>query len=272
MSSRPEFVRLGHGTSLREAFTIQCRVVGALLMRELHTRYGRENIGYLWMILEPGLLAAAVAAIHGVGPNHFGSGIMPVPYAICGYGVFIIFRGIFTRAEGTLESNRPLLYHRMVTIFDMMVSRALLESAGVGMTIAILLLMANIFGLSLPPARPLWMLLGIAYMVWLSLAMSLICCAITHDNRLVARLIHPATYLLMPIAGTFFLMKWIPQPYRDWLSYLPFTHIFEMVRYGMFENLDLENVDLLYLTASCLELSVIGMISIKIVRKHVHLS
>jgi capsular polysaccharide transport system permease protein len=102
MSSRP---LKPHPRSLSDAFAVQMRVIGALIMRELHTRYGRENIGYLWMILEPALLATGVAAIHVGSGSHYSSDIRPVPFTVIGYGVFIIFRGIFTRAEGTIEIN-----------------------------------------------------------------------------------------------------------------------------------------------------------------------
>src|SRR5271156_3351563 len=96
---------------------IQANVVGALIMRELHTRYGRENIGYLWMVLEPMTLALAVSSLHVLQKgSQFGSDIQPVPFTICGYCVFIIFRQIVSRSEGLLEANAPLLYHRMVTL------------------------------------------------------------------------------------------------------------------------------------------------------------
>lgn len=32
---------------------IQKRVIGALLMREIITRYGRNNISFLWLFVEP---------------------------------------------------------------------------------------------------------------------------------------------------------------------------------------------------------------------------
>lgn len=38
-----------HDTPLLRSFQIQLRVVGALLMREILTRYGRHNIGFLWV-------------------------------------------------------------------------------------------------------------------------------------------------------------------------------------------------------------------------------
>ena len=49
---------------LLDALGVQMNVIGALIMRELHTRFGRDNIGYLWVFAEPMLLAIAVAAMH----------------------------------------------------------------------------------------------------------------------------------------------------------------------------------------------------------------
>ena len=45
----------------------QLRVIGALIIREMHTRFGRRRFGYLWLFFEPLLLGAMVAVIHGAG-------------------------------------------------------------------------------------------------------------------------------------------------------------------------------------------------------------
>jgi len=37
--------------SLREGWRIQARVIGALMIRELNTRFGRDNIGFLWIMV-----------------------------------------------------------------------------------------------------------------------------------------------------------------------------------------------------------------------------
>src|ERR1700744_1880293 len=98
--------------ALMRGLDSQANVIGALLLRELHTRYGRENIGYLWMILEPSLLAIAVASLHQGGSH--GAGLPPVPFAIGGYCNFMIFRSIVGRGETAIEANKPLLFHRSV--------------------------------------------------------------------------------------------------------------------------------------------------------------
>jgi ABC-type polysaccharide/polyol phosphate export permease len=44
---------------------VQARVLRALMIRELMMRYGRGNIGFLWLVLEPMLLCAASSGCDG---------------------------------------------------------------------------------------------------------------------------------------------------------------------------------------------------------------
>jgi capsular polysaccharide transport system permease protein len=249
---------------------VQGNVIGALLMRELHTRYGRENIGYLWVFLEPLSLASAVALLHaGHGLPH--GGIHPVPFAILGYTMFLMFRGMVTRADGALESNMPLLYHRRVTIFDMMLARGLLEAVGSIMSFVVLMGLMGILGLTESPSRPYELLLGIWLLFWLSFSLSLLICAWTHDNRLVARFVHPITYILMPLSGAFYQVSWVPEPYKSWLGWFPLTGIFELLRYGQFHMAKDTYVYVPYIAGCCLLLSYAGLVSIKVTRRHIHL-
>ena len=255
----------------RTGLSVQANVIGALLMRELHTRYGRENVGYLWLFLEPMMLGLTVGLLHLGSAVHFGSDIRPVPFAVVGYCIFIIFRGIFNRAEATLEANRPLLYHRMVTIFDMLFARALLEGAGVGITMMVLLVLSWAVGVGNLPARPVPLLAAALLMTWFSFAVSMLICAGTHERRTAGRLVHPASYILMPISGAFYVVEWLPEPYRTYVSWFPMTQIFELARYGQFADSTTEYFHPVYVCLWCLVLTYLGMLSIRITRRHVHL-
>ncbi|WP_059413225.1 ABC transporter permease [Cupriavidus basilensis] len=257
-------------STFRRGLRAQLRVIGALILRELHTRYGRENIGYLWLIGEPMLLAGSVALIH-LGDTHHRGAILPIPFTLGGYCVFIIFRSIITRAEGALHANQPLLYHRMVTIFDMLAARALLEGASSTVALALLLAGACALGVGDPPARPLLLLAALALMMWFSFGLSMLVCAVTYTSKMANRLIHPIVYLAMPMSGAFFLLRWIPEPYRGWLSWVPLTQIFELLRVGQFENFESPYVDGPYLVAWCLALTLAGLASLRLVRRHIHL-
>ncbi len=257
--------------SFYSAFVTQMRVIGALLMREIHTRYGRDNIGYLWLIGEPLMLASVIALIHTRGHAQFGSDIQPIAFAIVGYTTYIIFRGIVNRSEGTLESNAPLLYHRMVTVMDIVLARTILESAGVFLAYTVLMVLCVSIGACDPPARPLFLFAGQATMVWMSWAQSLILTALTHERPLVGRLTHPYTYLMIPISGAWVPMAFLPPTYRYYLSWAPLPNIFELVRYGQFDSANLDYFDPYYLYGMCLILTWIGLVMMRQARRRVHL-
>lgn len=255
----------------RDGLACQARVVGALMMRELHTRYGRDNIGYLWLIAEPMLLAALVALIHMGRENHYGLDIRPVPFVVIGYTIFMTFRTIVNRADGSLDANAPLMYHRMVTIFDIQLARVLLEAAGTFLTLMILLSLAALIGLADWPARPLALVAGAGFMIWLSMGVSFLATAVTYDNNTAGRFIQPFTYILMPLSGAFFRTEWIPDPYRSWIYWLPTTQIFELARYGQFVAGDDRYFNIGYISFICAALTLFGMLAMRHIRQHIHL-
>lgn len=255
--------------SLWQGFRVQLRVIGALLLRELHTRYGRDNVGYLWLIGEPLMLGSVIALLHtGQAPH---DGINPVAFTVIGYCIFIMFRGIVNRSDGAYESNVPLLYHSMVTMFDISVARALLEAAGTFMSFVVLSTIIILLGYTNLPVRPLWLLLGIFYVLWLSMALSLIVVAATYENTLIEKVVHPFTYFMIPISGSFYQVQWVPQPYRDALMWIPLPHMFEIARYGQFPGMNLDYVDIPYITGVCLVLTLIGLLMMSTSRRRIHL-
>lgn len=258
---------------LLDALDVQRHVIGALIIRELHTRYGRDNIGSLWLLVEPLLLAAAVTILHAGGDKgDHGASIRIIPFTITGYTVFIIFRSIVTRSESAIEANRPLLFHRMVSVFDLLVSRAILELLASSGALALLLTLAVAFGWADPPARPLRLMAGVALLSWFSLAIAMGIATGVHFSKAFSKFVHPATYIAMPLSGAFFLLAWIPMPYREWLSWSPLNQIFEMVHSGVFEAYDSPYFNPLYIIGWCMALSVLGLFLLRILRRHIHLS
>jgi hypothetical protein len=115
----------------RSSWTTARRVIGALLLRELLTRYGRNNIGFLWLFVEPMLFVAIVSLVWVATRRIHGSSIPIVAFSLTGYTSLLLWRGMPSRCIGALKSNRSLLYHRQVTIMDVYFARVLLECMAV---------------------------------------------------------------------------------------------------------------------------------------------
>ena len=62
---------MGNNTTLIRSFAIQRRVLYALMMREVITRFGRNNLGALWLIGEPMIFTLGIVALWTAsGMNH----------------------------------------------------------------------------------------------------------------------------------------------------------------------------------------------------------
>jgi capsular polysaccharide transport system permease protein len=63
---------------------VQARVLNALMIRELMMRYGRGNIGFLWLIVEPMLLCAGVVGLRWMIQGHQEHGVPLVALLLSG--------------------------------------------------------------------------------------------------------------------------------------------------------------------------------------------
>ena len=114
-----------------KSFAVQGRVVGALLMREVITRFGRNNLGVFWVFLEPMILVVGVTILWNV--YHHGnipSGISITAFAWTGYSTVMLWRQATIRCGKAIEPNLGLLFHRNVKVLDLFFSRIILEVAG----------------------------------------------------------------------------------------------------------------------------------------------
>ena len=252
------------------ALRLQMRVIGALILRELHTRFGRDNIGYLWFIVEPLLLASGITTVHLVAHVPLPHGYAIAPFYVSGYVSYMIFRSVINRSAGLVISNKGLMYHRQVTLIDIVIARSLLELAACICAMTILLVLFTAMGLAEPPPHPLYVVLGLVTMTWFSTGLGMLICAGGEFSPVVERLVHPATYLALPISGMFFMTEWMPWPLRHLMRWVPMPQIIDLVRVGLFRQATGEDVNPGYLLAWCAFPTVLGFLALKVARRKIH--
>src|SRR5580698_4437742 len=123
MDSNAEF-------SIARSLAIQSRVLHALLMREIITRFGRKNLGVLWLAVEPMLFTLGVTTLWTAAGLHRGSPIPIVAFAVTGYSSVLMWRNSANRSGGAIAQNKPLLFHRNVRVIDVLLTRIELEIGG----------------------------------------------------------------------------------------------------------------------------------------------
>lgn len=245
--------------SLVASFAIQRRVVWALLMREIITRFGRENLGVLWFIGEPMIFTLGVTALWTAAELDHGSSMPIVAFAITGYSSVLMWRNAVTRCIAGVQQNFGLLYHRYVKVIDVFLARTAVEM--VGATASFVLLTVFFIGIEWieGPADTLFVVFGWLMLAWFGLALATLIGAAGSYSHLVERLWHPASYLLFPLSGAAFMVDWLPPAAREVVLLLPMVHGVEMIREGYFGDVVRTHYDIGYLAACNLGLTLAAL-------------
>ena len=247
----------------RQALRVQMGVIGALMLRELHTRFGRKNLGFVWLFIEPAILGVGVTAIRVLMHASLPGGMDPVAFFTIGYTAFYLQRSIITRAAHTAEGNRAILTHARISIEDIMIARTLLETAAVMMTAITFVAFIGAF-LGTWPYNVLQMGVGFVLFGLLSHGIAMVVLALTRfDAALIDRLMHPIMYFSIIVTGVFFMVWWLPLSYQKIVLTLPFIHLFEFIREGQFGPGVPYHYDIPYVLVWILVLNVYGGLALR---------
>jgi capsular polysaccharide transport system permease protein len=249
--------------SFLKSLRVQWRVIRALLMREVITRYGRENLGVLWLIGEPALFTLGVMALWtGAGLSH-GSNLPIVAFAITGYSSVLMWRNTASKCNSAIHQNFNLLYHRNVNVVDVFATRIILELAGTTASFTLLSLFFIAIDVISPPVDMLQVVGGWFMLAWFGAALGLTLGAATAYSELVDRIWHPTSYLLFPLSGAAFMVEWLPKPAQDVVLLLPMVHGVEMVREGFFGDVVRTHYDASYMALCCSVMTLVGLLLVR---------
>jgi len=234
------------------------RVIGALLMREVLTRYGRHNIGFLWLFIEPMLFTLGVTMLWTFMKSNHGSSIPIVAFAVTGYSSVLLWRNMPARTIGAVEPNLSLMYHRNVKIIDVFAARLLLEAAGATTSFFVLSILWISIGWMQPPQDILKVLFGWFMIAWFGASLALLLGSLSERSEVVDKIWHPTAYLLFPLSGAAFMVDFLPQSVQKYILVLPMVHGVEILREGYFGSLVHAHYDILYMATVCLVLTILA--------------
>jgi ABC-type polysaccharide/polyol phosphate export permease len=243
---------------------IQRRVLYALLMREIITRFGRENLGVLWLVGEPMIFTLGVTTLWAAAGFNHSSAIPIVAFAVTGYSSVLMWRNGVSRSVSAIEQNKNLLYHRNVQVIDVLLTRIVLEIGGATSSFVILSLFFIFIGWMPTPVDLLQVALGWIMLAWFGTSLAFLIGAASVGSDLVERLWHPVAYLLFPMSGAAFMVEWLPTKLQEVVLLLPMVHGVEMLRQGYFGNVVRTHYDLGYMATFCLVLSLAGMYAVRV--------
>lgn len=241
------------------AWSIHRRVIGALLVREMLTRYGRNNIGFLWLFVEPAAFVLIVTIMWSVVRDLHKSNLPIVAFAVTGYSSLLLWRNAAGRAIGAVNSNKALLHHRQVTVSDIFTARIILEVVAISTSLVGLSLALYAIGWLKPPEDALQVVWGWSLLAWFGAGLALTIGGLSEKAEVVGRLWHPMSYILMTLSGVAFIADALPAGMRSFALWIPMLNAVEYIREGWFGSVMHAHYDLGYLVSFNIALTIVGL-------------
>jgi len=255
--------------ALLSGFLIQQKVVSALFMREVLTRFGRHNIGFLWIFVEPMLFTLGVTTLWYFANANHGSALPIVAFALTGYSSVLLWRNMPSRCVAAIEPNLSLLFHRQVRLIDVYAARILLEAAGATMSFVILSVGYIALGWMAPPEDALQVIFAWILLAWFGGALALLIGTMAFFSETVEKLWHPLSYIIFPLSGSAFLVDALPPQGQQAVLILPMVHGIEMLREGYFGSKVHSIYDTSYMVIVTLVMTFLGLLLLRLVSRRV---
>jgi capsular polysaccharide transport system permease protein len=218
--------------TFHQQLRIQGRVIWALTMREVITRFGREGLGAFWLIAEPSMFIVGVMVIFSNIDR--ASTYSVAEYLAVSYPTLMFWRNGTGRVTKALEVNRALLHHQPIRPIDIIYSRILLEFSGAAGAFIILYMIFVNIGICTWPADILTMTLGYFLVIMFSFAFVMIMVALAELSETIERVSHILLYLMLPFSGVFLPLYRVPTELRNILIYFPLIDAVEYFHHGYY--------------------------------------
>jgi capsular polysaccharide transport system permease protein len=234
------------------------RVILALVMREMGTRFGRSEGGYLWAIGEPlgGILLLAIFFSLALRTPPLGTSF--ILFYATGHIPYNMFKSIAARVSGAVNSNRALLNYPVVTVLDAVLAKFVLSLLTM-LVVAVILFTGIILVFDLPINLDLSAVArSLALAAALGLGIGTLNCLLFGLFRTWRNIWKVLTRPLYLLSGVLFTFESVPARFQHVLWWNPVIHVTAEMRAGFYGTYDPQFVSYAYVLGIALGTFVIG--------------
>ena len=217
------------------AVLTQWRVIHALIIRETRTRFGNSTLGYGWALLEPILHILTLSLVFAVlmhGRPPIGTQFFIFYYTgLIPYHLFVHTSSSMTYA---VTANGSLLQLPLVSTFDVIIARALLELATDLLVAVILLAGFGVLGLGAMPDNFAGLSASIAAIWLFGCGCGFVNAVINGYCKSWDKIWAQLTRLLYFCSGIFYVPGMMPDWIRGILAWNPVLHAVDWFRSSFF--------------------------------------
>lgn len=259
--------------SLINGALTQIEVVEALVLRETRTRFGANQLGYLWAVIEPALWIATFYALYAIAGRHAPAGMDIVSFLLTGLLPFSLFNSIVTQVSQSINGNKALLFYPQVRTLDIVMARTVLETITCSSVLAIFVVGQAMFVQQWPAIdEALKVVFGFALAAGLGLSLGLVFCSLGVFTKLADRVRGPLLRPLFWCSGMFYTANGLPTDVREIMLYNPLFHAIEIIRDGWFLTYHARHADVGYVLTWLICLLVLGLLLERVARRRIEVT
>lgn len=254
---------------LRNGFAVQNRIIVALYLRELRTRFGEMKLGYAWALIEPLVHIGIMVTIFSILGRHPPLGTSFEAFFLNGYVTYTLFSQISQRSAQAITANRGLLTFPIVRNMDVVWARIILETATVCCSFALLVAIFGYLDIPVIPADAFDYILAFSSILALGAGMGILNAALTPMFKWWMMFHSWMSKFQFFFAGIFFMPDRMPPAVRDILIWNPLTHCIVWIREAFYAGYDSAILDKGYPFFVSLVLAIVGMTVERVFRRQV---
>ena len=254
--------------ALRSSLKVNARVLSALVVREALNRYGHENLGFFWVMVEPLMFSGAVMLMWAAMRHAHMENVGLVLFVLTGYCSLTMWRHVVGRSIRSVSQRAELLYHVNIKPLDLLLAFCLLEVLGTFTAFILAYIPLALFEVVYPVRDPLLMAGGFFFLGWFSTSVAMIFAGLSERYEVMEKFIPASLYVSIPLTGVFSLVDWLPQKAQTVLLYSPLVNAVEMFRAGVMPEDVVTRYYTGYLALSCFFTFAVGLLMMKNVQKH----
>ncbi|MET7246618.1 ABC transporter permease [Methylobacterium sp. EM32] len=249
---------------MKSAIEIQLDVLGALMLRDIRTRFGGTMWGYgiavAWPCAHILIIMTAYKITHR--PTPIGDSI--VLFAVSGLSPYIIMNYMSRKMmEGPLQ-NRQLIYFPQVKFFDVVMSRAIVEICTSALSIFMVFFISTCVGAEIIPIDPFMFCVSMLF----SLAFAM---GLGFTNVFISQ-IFPQWQMVFIVpglimyftSGTVIPIEAMPAVVYDYVQWNPLMQIVKVCRSGFYPGYGAD-AEILYVLIVTGTLALVGLLGMRFV-------
>lgn len=239
------------------------RTIGALILREMNTSYGRSPGGYIWAVVQPAGGIAILVVIFSVGFRSPPLGTNFAMFYATGLLPFMAFMDVAGKIGQSLNYSKPFLAYPRISFMDAIIARFILNYltqllVSYLLFAAILLLYETRTTLEMGRIAMAYAMVGS-----LGFGIGVLNCFLMSQFRVWQQVWSILMRPMFIISGIFFMYETIPEPIRSYLWYNPLMHVAGEMRAAFYVSYGGDYVSPGYVFAISILTSAFGLLFLR---------